>query len=78
MNKEKKIIGTKKRQMDISVIICRCPICKSENVKSQIIKGITHFEGGTFIQPVTMEFEKELMICDDCGICFNKVKGNGI
>ena len=64
-----------KKESDVSTIVmCRCPACKSEK-----IDDISPRANNGIIGPGYSSWKlDDMRACQDCGIVFKPVKGNGI
>jgi hypothetical protein len=63
------------QQCAIHDVICRCPLCKSDNIKTDvIIENRKIFDNRHQNGSYTTEFLNNRKVCNDCGVNFN----NGI
>lgn len=63
-----------KPQLNIPVVIIRCPVCKSEN----IVDISTYQSNGIYGHGSRSWKTSDMRSCDDCGVIFKPVKGNGL
>ena len=56
------------------LVICRCPVCKSENIADNSMRENNGIYGSGFSSWKI----NETRVCNECGIMFVPVKGNGI
>ena len=54
-------------------VICRCPVCKSENIKDNSVRKNNGVIGHGFSSWKV----NDTRCCLDCGVMFVPVKGNG-
>ena len=61
-------------QCAIPVVIIRCPVCKSEK-----ITDISTYESNGIYGHGSRSWKtNDMRSCDDCGVIFKPVKGNGL
>ena len=61
-------------QCAIPVVIIRCPVCKSEN-----IADISTYQSNGICGHGSRSWKtSDMRSCNDCGIIFKPVKGNGL
>ena len=62
------------KQCAIPVVIIRCPVCKSEN-----IADISTYESNGIYGHGSRSWKtSDMRSCNDCGVIFKPVKGNGL
>ena len=55
-------------------IKCKCPVCKSENTKEN-----AKYQNNGIIGPGFSSWKvSSHFVCEDCGVMFQPVKGNGL
>lgn len=62
------------KQCAIPVVIIRCPVCKSENIADIS----TYQSNGIYGHGCRSWKTSDMRSCDDCGVIFKPVKGNGL
>ena len=62
------------KQCAIPVVIIRCPVCKSENIADIS----THESNGIYGHGSRSWKTSDMRSCNDCGVIFKPVKGNGL
>ena len=61
-------------QCVIPVVIIRCPVCKSENIAD----NSTYQSNGIIGHGCRSWKTSDSRSCNDCGVIFKPVKGNGL
>ena len=59
---------------DLDAVIIRCPLCKSENIKD----NSTTANNGVFGSGYSSWKVTDSRNCEDCGMIFKPVQGNGL
>lgn len=74
MKTEKTKSEAQQKQLDIPVVIIRCPVCKSDNIADIS----TYQSNGIYGHGSRSWKTSDMRSCDDCGVIFKPVKGNGL
>lgn len=73
-NKNKKQVENIDEKLNIPVAIIRCPVCKSEK-----IADISTYKSNGIYGPGSRSWKtSDMRSCEDCGVIFKPVKGNGL
>lgn len=62
------------KELEKQVVIIRCPVCKSENIADN-----STYQNNGIIGPGCASWKtSDSRSCNDCGVIFKPVKGNGL